>query len=221
MQDFTEEQIKEVAAQLRKPSGDNGKEIGKLMNVGNATMNLHTLAILNPQSNDSILEIGMGNGFFVKNILNLDPSITYTGCDYSELMIQESIGNNQSYIDSKRASFIHGEIEKLPFDSKTFNKAFTINTMYFWENPKKALFELNRILKTDGQLIIAIRPKHNIENFPMGKYGFTKYECEDVIQLLEDNHFTNFNVTEIKEPENNGWGDNQKRESLIISARKN
>ena len=66
MKDLTEEEIKEVAAQLRKPVGENGTEIGKLMNVGNAPMNRHTLAVLNPEPNDSILEVGMGNGFFVR-----------------------------------------------------------------------------------------------------------------------------------------------------------
>lgn len=69
---MTEEQLKNIALQLRKPEGDWGIEMGEKMNVGNKFINLHTIDVLNPKANDVILEIGMGNGFFVKDIFKLE-----------------------------------------------------------------------------------------------------------------------------------------------------
>jgi hypothetical protein len=41
------------------------------MNKGNRLMNLETISQLGIVDNDKILEIGMGNGFFVKIFLRL------------------------------------------------------------------------------------------------------------------------------------------------------
>ena len=74
-----------IASQLRKPHGDQGAEVGKMMNKGNRLMNLAAIEQLNVEPKDNILEIGMGNGIFVRDILEKDSSILYTGCDFSEI----------------------------------------------------------------------------------------------------------------------------------------
>lgn len=45
-----EAQLKHIAAQLRKPEGEAGTEVAKMMNIGNSPMNLHTIVVLNPNS---------------------------------------------------------------------------------------------------------------------------------------------------------------------------
>ena len=218
MEKQSQDELKEVAAQLRIPAGEHGSHMAQLMNLGNASMNMHTLAVVNPQANDSILEIGMANCFFVPNILNLHPSITYTGLDYSELMVEESIANNISYVHSHRAQFVCGNIEKMPFDKARFNTVFTINTIYFWEKPSVAMAELKRVLKPGGHVIISFRPKHNMEAMPVTQFGFTKYTIQEVIELLTEGGFVNLQTTEIKEPEKFGLSDELVRESVMIKG---
>jgi hypothetical protein len=41
----------------------------------------------------------MGNGLFVKDVLAAHPSIQYTGCDYSDTMVEEAIRMNAIYIE--------------------------------------------------------------------------------------------------------------------------
>lgn len=158
---------KEQARQLRKPQGSNGLIIGKHMNVSNKHINLHTIAIVNPSQNDRILEVGMGNGFFVKNIVNVCPMIKYHGIDYSEAMVKEANRINRLAVKSKKAEFCNASISSIPYKDAFFNKIFTINTLYFWENPIQVLTELKRVLKDDGEIIIAFRPKHNLENLSL------------------------------------------------------
>lgn len=214
----TEEDIKKIAAQLRKPDGEHGIEVGKMMNDGNMPMNLHTIAVLNPQPNEQILEIGMGNGFFVKNILGVDPSIQYTGCDYSDLMVQESTRINQSFVDAGRAEFVHGNVQELPFSDHQFDKIFTVNTFYFWDDHVRVLKELSRVLKPQGSFVLSIRPKHILEQYAVTQHNFAIMDNEEIISLLQQEGFSTIEQTKVVAPSQERWGNVFARESLILNC---
>ena len=216
----TEEELKVIAANLRQPSGEPGIAIGEAMNEGNGPMNLHTLAVLNPQANDRILEIGMGNGHFVRNILLLDPSIRYIGCDFSETMVAESQQRNQQFLEDGRAQFHLANASKLPLDDASVNKIFTINTVYFWDEPEAILTELHRVLSDDGQLIISFRPPEIMAQYPVTQWGFTPRSRSEVQTLLADNKFTPTNATEVSEPDQEAWGRTFERKSIMVVAQK-
>lgn len=217
---MNEEEAKALAKQLRQPDGEMGKMVGVRMNEGNKYMNLHTIELLNPMDNENILEIGMGNGFFVKEILSKNASIKYTGCDFSELMIEEAIKNNQEYITKKQASFFHTSADQLHFEDECFDKIFTINTLYFWEEPKKDLSELKRVLKPNGKLFVTIRPKKYIQHFGFTKYGFNMYSQEEAADLLQSCGFKMINVVEKTDPPIDWFGTQLEPESLILIAEK-
>jgi|GEM_PF-110881 len=216
--EFTEEELQVLAAQLRKPDGDIGVQVGERMNTGNAAMNLHTLAVLAPQAGDNILEIGMGTGHFVKNILLMDGSIRYTGCDYSELMVKTATEKNQHFVQQERASFVHGNARELPFNAETFSKVFTVNTLYFWDDHDAVLQQLKKVLRPDGVLILSIRPKENMDTFPVTKYNFASFAQEDVEALLQAHGFAHVKTTHIKEPPEPLMGKMIQKETLIVAA---
>ena len=122
-----EETQKQIAQQLRKPEGEMGIRVAEEMNLGNRWMNRRTLESLNAANGDNILEIGMGNGFFVKDILSVDNTIKYTGCDYSALMVEEARKLNKQFVENGQAQFYFSNADSLPFDSEKFNKIFTVN----------------------------------------------------------------------------------------------
>lgn len=217
---MTTEELQNTAAQLRQPSGEEGIKTADWMNKGNLYFNMDTLKVVNAQANDNILEIGMGNGFFVKDILNIHPSIHYTGCDFSKLMVEESIKINTGWIAKKQANFVEADAASLPFESNLFNKIFTINTIYFWENPNKVLSEILRVLQPNGKFIIGIRPKHQMEKYPFTQYGFTLYSKENLSEILTQNGFKILEIIENNEPnfENNGLV--FKMENVIIVCSK-
>jgi ubiquinone/menaquinone biosynthesis C-methylase UbiE len=216
-----EQQLQQIAAQLRKPHGDDGLKTAEWMNKGNLRIHLDTLAVLNAEADDKILEIGMGNGFFVKEILAKHPSIIYTGCDFSELMIEESQKINADWISKGQANFILSDVASLPFADNSFNKIFTINTIYFWEDESKALNELKRVLQPNGKLIIGFRPKHYTVKYPFIKYGFKQFSKEDVVKLVSDNGFIISDTNENAEPDFDMNGEVMKMENVIVIAMKN
>lgn len=215
-----EETAKGLAAQLRQPNGEYAIRVGEMMNEGNKHINLYTIEALDPKAGEKILEIGMGNGFFVMNILGIDPSIRYTGCDFSEIMVEESRKQNEQFIQNGQAEFFHANAEQLPLPNETFDKVFTINTLYFWENPELVFAEIRRVLKPKGKLIIAVRPKSVMQHYPFVKYGFAMFAKEDIVNLMGRNQFRATEILEKQEPEAELNGEKMSTETLIISAEK-
>lgn len=217
---MTEDQFREVAKQLRQPTGEAGVQMSIKMNESNQLINQYTIEAIKISSFDKILEIGMGNGLFVKDILQKNETVHYTGLDFSELMIQEASKINEKFILQQRANFVFGNANELPFQSNTFTKVFTINTLYFWDDKIKTLSEITRVLKPGGKLLIAIRPKHLMEKYPFTKYGFTMYSKDEIIELLSSNKFNIQQIIEKQEPDREMTGIKVKVETLIIAAEK-
>ena len=215
-----EETLKAIADQLRQPTGEYAIQVGEKMNEGNLHINLNTFEALNLVAGDNILEIGMGNGFFVKNILSTDNTLRYTGCDFSEIMVDEACKKNEIFIASGQAQFYLADAKDLPFEKETFDKVFSINTIYFWENPQIVLAEIWRVLKPKGQVTISLRPKSIMEHYPFVKYGFKMFAKEDLKELMSKNNFTVVDIIEKEEPEIELNGELTKTATLLIRAEK-
>ena len=72
---MTEDQYKEIANQLRQPRGEAGVQTGVRMNEGNALINRFAIEALDLSPGEVVLEIGMGNGFFVRELIEMAPGL--------------------------------------------------------------------------------------------------------------------------------------------------
>lgn len=210
----------QLAAQLRMPVGVDGIRTGEWMNRGNVHINLDTIEILNAIEGDNILEIGMGNGYFVKDVLQNVSHLQYTGVDFSAVMVEEAKKINTAWINKGQVKFILSNAAALPFADAAFNKIFSINTIYFWDDATAILAEIKRVLQPKGKLIVALRPKRLMKNYPFTQYGFTMFTREEMIQLLTTNGLTIAQAIEKQEPDFELNGEMVKIESLIIEASK-
>lgn len=191
----------ELARHLKHPDGEIGKQVAFTMNRGNKHFCLHSYEMLDPGDNQEILEIGMGNGFFVKDLLSMAKGIKYTGADYSPTMVNDSIHLNRAFIDDGSARFLQASIDSLPFNEDSFDRITTTNTIYFWPDPARNALELLRILKPGGMLMIAYRSKSFLDNIEFAKHGFMKYDTKDVERLLIKSGYHNIQTKMINEPE--------------------
>ncbi|MEO5641884.1 MAG: class I SAM-dependent methyltransferase [Bacteroidia bacterium] len=215
---MNEETFQSIAAQLRQPHGEYAIEVGQKMNEGNLHINLNTIEALRLTANDNVLELGMGNGFFVKNILSVDHSIHYTGCDFSEVMVNEAIKCNENFIQAGRAVFHFANASQLPFTGVTFNKIFTINTLYFWEDVNAVLAGIKKVLQSGGELFISIRPKYVMEHYPFTKYGFSMFSKDELKDLVTANGFHKAEIIEMDEPSQEINGEMLIVKTLIVRA---
>jgi len=94
-------------------------------------------------NNDSkILDIGCGKGYLLLEIRKLLPEIKYYGIDISKYAIENS------HIEVSK-NLVVGNAIKLPWDNKTFDLAFSINTfhnLYSFEL-EQAFIEISRVSK--------------------------------------------------------------------------
>ncbi len=208
----------QIAEQLRKPSGEEGIGTGVWMNKGNSLINMATIEALQPAARDTILETGMGNGFFVKHLLQQHSAVHYIGCDFSEVMVAEAERLNAAWVAEGRARFVLADMAAMPFENAVFNKVFTVNTIYFWEDAGKILAEIKRVLAPGGIFFVVLRPRHLMEKYPFTQYGFHMFCKETAVQLLTQNGFIVTQVLEKQEPDFEINGEMIPVESLIIEA---
>ncbi|WP_158655149.1 class I SAM-dependent methyltransferase [Flavivirga eckloniae] len=189
-----------MAKQLAHPVGSFGIEVALGMNHLNQFISKNTYDLLQLGDSDKVLEVGMGNGKFIKDILSYGDNISYTGIDISETMIVEAKKLNEKPIDSRRVDIIHASIEKMPFWEEQFNKVCTINTVYFWKAPLIALSEVYRILTEDGVFVLSFRPYIEGQSLDFSQYGFTEYKAEDIMALVNKTNFKIVDTINITEP---------------------
>jgi len=72
-----------MAKQLRRPSGVMGDKVGNMMNKANEFLYDFTLGVMNLSDNQTILEIGFGNGKFFEKIFSRANNLQVTGLDFS------------------------------------------------------------------------------------------------------------------------------------------
>ncbi|MGY5352950.1 class I SAM-dependent methyltransferase [Wenyingzhuangia sp. IMCC45533] len=189
---------KELAKHLRQPTGSQGKKIGMQMNKGNKEICLNSYKVLKPKDHQSILEIGMGNGFFVEGLLSMANDLKYVGADFSAVMVEEAQKINGHL---KSASFVEASVEELPFPNNEFDLITTTNTIYFWPNLEQNIKEVLRVLRPNGKLLIAYRSKSFMDQLELSNYGFNKFESNDIENLLSEHHFKNIETVTVTEPE--------------------
>ena len=187
------ESLKEIAKQLRCPTGAKGLEIAHAMNETNSGMTLETIRSLNLQQRDSVLELGHGNALHLPSLFQIENNLFYTGLDISPLMNAEAERINSSLINSGKAIFKLYDTLPLPFADESFNKIFTVNTIYFWKKPELMLQEFYRILKPNSLCCITFVQKEFMEDLPFTSFNFEFFDIERVKYISTD---TDFNILE-------------------------
>jgi len=215
-----EEDIKRMAAHLRKPEGEEGLQVGELMNDGNSGINMHSIAALHVIQGDKILEIGMGNGAFIKHFIYAEPDLSYIGFDYSDVMVEDAGKRNDELMQEYDVQFLKGNAADMPFTNEQFDKIMSVNTFYFWDDHAAVIKEINRVLRPNGSFILAVRPERNLKHYPVTAYNFTIWSTEKMLDFLKENGFSYIELTEIKEPSQELWGEKLPRECTIFRAYK-
>ena len=168
----------DLDSQYRRPWGEVGRQIGREMALDHLPENLWTIAQLDPQPGDRILEVGFGPGVAVEELVKRVTAGFVAGVDFSEVMVEEASRRNAEAIGAGRADLRFGEAGELPFADASFDKAFSIHSVYFWPRPMQAFGELWRVLRPGGLLVVTMLPKDWWPpNAPGSELEFGTPEC--------------------------------------------
>ncbi|TCD29719.1 class I SAM-dependent methyltransferase [Pedobacter psychrodurus] len=217
-QQLSEEDLKNIARQLGCPEGEHGIKTGEMMHANNIGMTTSAIDALDLQNNETLLEIGHGNGGHIAQLLSEAENLNYFGVDISATIIAEAEKINKDFIAEGKVHFELTDGNSLPFDSHKFDKIFTVNTIYFWANPGEYLNEIMRTLKPTGLLALCFADKNFMQNLPFTPYGFTLYEVETVKELLEKADLTIKNTVKKLEQVQSKTGEQIERAYYVITA---
>ncbi len=181
--------LKKLAAQLGRPEGEDGIIVANNMHETNIGMTRHAIANLQVSDHSRILELGHGNCGHLGALLSEGRNITYYGLEISELMHREAQQHNREYTEQGRAVFGMYDGHKIPFPDQHFDRIFTVNTIYFWQEPGKLLEELYRVLQPGGLLNITFAHKEFMQQLPFTSFGFTLYDIRDIELLVASTAF--------------------------------
>ena len=129
------------------------------------------------------IEIGIDSGIFAEQL-----DIKF-GIDPSEKMLDLARKRN--------LNVVNGFAENLPFPDESFDFAAFITSICFIKNPDKAIKEAYRILRKEGEIIIAFIDKHSKlgqildrEKDSSKFYSVASFcSVSEIIKMIENNEF--------------------------------
>lgn len=113
------------------------------------------------QLHGHVLDVGCGNKKFYNDVKNQVKE--YIGLDHPETL------HNKEKIDVFATAY------DIPFNDESFDFVLLTQVLEHLEEPKKALKEVNRVLKKDGKLIISWPFLYPIHEAPRDFYRYTHY----------------------------------------------
>jgi len=199
MKKFTEKELEMLADQLSCPEGDLGIKMGEKMNNSNSEMTFQTMNNLSFEKKDKVLELGHGNAGHLQNLMDRATQLEYFGLELSSTMKSEAVQINANFVSEQKANFQLFDGLFIPFSENSFQKIFSVNTIYFWQKPNVLLSEIFRVLEVGGTFAITFAKKEFMQQLPFTKYGFRLWDILEVIEIVTKIGFQHLETIELED----------------------
>ena len=181
--------------QYMKPHGKKGIEIIESMNEEHVYISEFAFECVNINEDDRILDIGCGGGINIAKFLKLAHEVD--GIDYSEVSVSKSIEKNKIAVDEGRCKIIQANVSSIPFEDNSYDLVSAFSTIFFWPDLVESFKEVLRILKPDGQFMIAqgtdgTNPED--EELNDAEKGINIYTASEIEKHLKDAGFKSSEV---------------------------
>lgn len=155
-----------------------------------------TLALMNLQSNDRVLDLGCGTGWASRRLARVAAEVV--GLDVADEMLRRAEQSSSSY---KNIRYLWGSAESIPAADHYFSKVLSVESFYYYADQGKALDELRRVLAPGGKLFILIN-LYKDNHYSLRWVGELKVPVQalsekEYIELLQDHGFTNVHAHRI------------------------
>lgn len=193
--------VAEKIDQCMKPHGEEGMETIERMNENHKPISEFAFECVDVGNNDKILDIGCGGGVNIEKFLKLTDN-NVDGLDYSELSVKESTKRNQRAVDNGRCKLIEAGVDDMPIDDEEYELVTAFETIYFWPELSETFKEVSRIIKPNGQFLIAQGTDGNHpddEKWLKTVEGMSVYNASQLEEYLIDAGFKNVEIFKKKD----------------------
>lgn len=188
--------VKYIGTQFANPRGLGGHFSTFLMSRLNTRQYKSIETVLRQVTPERSLDIGFGNGHLLRRFAQSFPGQFY-GIETSDDMLELAVQKSETLIAQDRLALGPGNALRLPFPIEFFDFAYTVNTVYFWEDPLKGYLEIYRVLKPGAVFANAFCTKAWLDRLPLARQGFMKYTAADLTRVAEIAGFENLRLIEI------------------------
>ena len=173
-----------IARQAAHPSGAIGRMLLRVMARETARFNAEILDHLEPRAADHILEVGYGHGLALMTAAERAPDARLSGIDVSAAATRAAARRCRGLLAAGRLDLRTGDSSALPWAAGSFDRAFSVHTLYFWSEPERDLREIRRVLGPTGRFALGFRERSDaaLASFPPPTYRF--HSAAEVSGLL-------------------------------------
>lgn len=175
-----------MAKQLRRPRGWFGRRfMGEALNRANKSMLDAAVEGLQPKEGERIIDVGFGGGYALDRVRERVAPARPVGLEISLPMIE---AGRQRWGDA--VELHQADVTAMPFAEAGADAVLSVNTIYFWPEPRAALREIRRVLKPGGRLVLGVRRKSIMRLSPLTWFGFRLYSVPQIEELLHGAGFS-------------------------------
>jgi ubiquinone/menaquinone biosynthesis C-methylase UbiE len=195
-----------VAKELGQPSSWVGRFVlGPLWNRRNSALNDLALERLALSPDDRVLEIGFGPGYLLGGMAKRVVRGGLAGIDVSRAMVSYSHRRHRSLVRQGRLDLRCGKAEALPFASTSFTKIVSVNSIFYWADPRAAFAEMARVLEEDGQIVLVFTDRASLEQKRFARQGLHLVDPAGVNAMLDAASFETSEVSKQADRHRSFW----------------
>ena len=173
-----------IARQAERPTGLLGRALAAIMAVETRSINDEVLRHLAIAPGERILEIGFGHGRTLERAAKATAEARFAGIDHAEDMVAAVARRAHRLVEAGRLEVRAGDSSALPWPDATFDGAYAVHTIYFWEDPGRHLAEVRRVLRPGGRLVLGFRERAPEVEARVPAQIYHLRSCDEVLTLL-------------------------------------
>jgi len=174
-----------MAKQFGNPSGLFGRLfLAPVWNRRNRAPNDCAFENLDLRPDDRVLEVGFGGGYLMERMSAAVADGFIAGVDHSPTMISFCAGRFRSLIHTRKMELKLSSSDALPFPDAAFNKACSVNSIFYWQDAPKVFSEFYRVLRVGGKLVIVFTRRESLQGKKFSRHGLRLYTPYEVHRMM-------------------------------------
>jgi SAM-dependent methyltransferase len=102
---------------------------------------------------ENVLDVGCGAGWLSRRLAKSVPEGRVVGMDISDEMIRHA---RRTSLDFDNLMFVTGEVAEIPWQPNFFLHAISVESSYYWPDPRAGIRDIFRVLQDGGSAWILI-----------------------------------------------------------------